>query len=99
MNKKIYIGNISYGTTEDKLREIFAEFGEVVAVNVITDRYTGQSRGFAFVEMSNDEEAKNAIAAMDGRNDRTAANSGHGCAPLLRDYAVRVHLSRWSVML
>ncbi|MBA7646742.1 hypothetical protein ES703_54508 [subsurface metagenome] len=67
MTKKIYIGNLSYDSGEEKLREAFSEFGEVVSVNVITDRYTGQSRGFAFIEMGTEEEAKAAIAAMDGK--------------------------------
>lgn len=67
MNTKVYIGNLNYDTGEEKLREAFAEFGEVVSVNVITDRYTGQSRGFAFIEMSTEEEAKAAIEAMNGK--------------------------------
>ena len=67
MNTKVYIGNLNYDTGEEKLREAFAEFGEVVSVNVITDRYTGQSRGFAFIEMSSEEEAKAAIEALNGK--------------------------------
>lgn len=61
----IYVGNMSYDTTEDDLREAFSAFGDVTSVSVIMDRETGRPRGFAFVEMSNDEEGK---AAIDGLN-------------------------------
>ena len=61
----IYVGNMSYDTTEDELREAFAAFGAVTSVNIIMDRETGRPRGFAFVEMSNDEEGR---AAIDGLN-------------------------------
>jgi RNA recognition motif-containing protein len=57
----IYVGNLSYSATEDDLREAFARFGQVSSVNIIMDRETGRSRGFAFVEMSNADEAKTAI--------------------------------------
>ena len=71
----IYVGNLPYSTTEDDLRQAFAEFGDVSRVNVITDRYTGQSKGFGFVEMPNTGEAEAAIAglnetSMSGRNIR-----------------------------
>ncbi|MBN1877161.1 MAG: RNA-binding protein [Anaerolineae bacterium] len=68
MAKKIYIGNMSYDTTESKLRELFAAHGEVVSVSVITDRDTGRPRGFAFVEMASDAAANAAIAALDGQS-------------------------------
>lgn len=61
---KIYVGNLSYSTTEDSLRSAFAEFGAVEEVAVITDRDTGRPRGFGFVTMTNDEEAKAAIEAL-----------------------------------
>ena len=64
---KLYVGNLSYSTNEDSLREIFGEFGEVASAAVITDRESGRSKGFGFVEFSNDEEAKAAIAALDGK--------------------------------
>ena len=64
MSKKLYVGNISFKTTEDDLREAFGQFGEVTSASVITDRETGRSRGFAFVEMSNGAEA--AIDALNG---------------------------------
>jgi cold-inducible RNA-binding protein len=68
MGKNIYVGNMSYDTTEDGLRTLFAAHGEVTSVNVITDRYTGRPRGFAFVEMATEEAAGAAIAALDGQD-------------------------------
>lgn len=65
--KNLYVGNMSFATTESELRSIFEPFGEITQVNVITDRDTGQARGFAFVEMANDEDAANAIAALNGK--------------------------------
>jgi RNA recognition motif-containing protein len=67
MARKVYVGNLSYDTTEDTLREAFAAHGEVTSINVVTDRYTGRSRGFAFVEMATDEAAAAAISALDGQ--------------------------------
>jgi len=67
MAKKLYVGNLSYDTNEAKLRELFEAHGEVTSINVITDRYTGRSRGFAFVEMATDDAAKKAITALDGQ--------------------------------
>lgn len=67
MATKLYVGNLSYETTEDQLREMFAGIGEVDSVALITDRHSGQSKGFAFVEMSKDEEAKTAIAQLNGK--------------------------------
>lgn len=66
MSKKMYVGNISYSTTEEKIHEIFSEYGEVTSATVIIDKLSGRSRGFAFVEMTNDSEADAAIAALDG---------------------------------
>ncbi len=65
MAKKIYVGNLSFETTEDQLRTLFAEHGEVTSVNIITDRETGRPRGFGFVEM---EGADAAIAALDQKD-------------------------------
>lgn len=62
----IYVGNLSYQTNESELRSAFEAHGEVTSAAVISDRDTGRSKGFGFVEMSNDEEARSAIAAMDG---------------------------------
>jgi RNA recognition motif-containing protein len=61
MNKKLYVGNLSYNTTEDELRTLFAEVGPVASVALITDRQTGQSKGFGFVEMETAEAAQEAI--------------------------------------
>jgi cold-inducible RNA-binding protein len=65
MTKRIYVGNLSYQTTESDLTALFEQAGQVESVNVITDRDTGRSKGFAFVEMSN-EEADKAIAQFNG---------------------------------
>jgi len=67
MTKKVYVGNLNFDTTEDTLRELFEAHGEVSSINVITDRYTGRSRGFAFVEMTTDEAAEAAITALNGQ--------------------------------
>lgn len=66
METKIYVGNLSYATTEDDLRELFAQAGTVASVALIKDRDTGQSKGFAFVEMSNQSEAEKAIQTFNG---------------------------------
>ncbi len=61
MNKKLYVGNLDYTATQDQLRDHFAKAGSVVDAVVITDKYSGKSKGFGFVEMSSEEEAKKAI--------------------------------------
>ena len=63
---RIYVGNLAWQTDENELRETFAPHGEVVSAQIITDRESGRSRGFGFVEMENDEEAKAAIDAVNG---------------------------------
>ena len=68
MTTNLYIGNLSFQTTEDALRDLFVEHGEVESVRLITDRYTGRSRGFAFVEMATDEGAQAAIEALNGKS-------------------------------
>ena len=68
MATKLYVGNLSYHTTEDTMRSLFAEYGEIVSVNVIIDRYTGRSKGFAFVEMATEETALAAIDALNGKS-------------------------------
>jgi len=65
--KNIFVGNLSYGATEDSVRAVFEAYGTVDRVNLITDRDTGQARGFGFVEMSNNAEADRAIAELNGR--------------------------------
>ena len=67
MTQKVYVGNLSYNTTEDKLRTLFAEFGEIASVNVITDRDTGRPKGFAFVEMATEQDANKAVSALNGK--------------------------------
>ncbi len=66
MSKKLYVGNLSFSSSEDEIRDHFAAYGEVLSVNLITDRETGRLRGFGFVEMD-DEGAKAAIQALDGK--------------------------------
>ncbi len=66
MNSNVYVGNVSFQTTEDAVRDLFAAHGEVVSVRMITDRETGRFRGFLFVEMATAEQAEAAIAALDG---------------------------------
>ena len=63
---KLYVGNLSFQTTEDQLAQLFAEYGTVGRASVVTDRDTGRSRGFGFVEMGSDQEAQAAISALDG---------------------------------
>ena len=88
MATKLYVGNLSYQTTDESLSELFAEVGTVTSAQVVTDKYTGQSRGFGFVEMATEDEAQQAIAAINGRNvagraltvneSRPRENSGGG---------------------
>jgi len=66
MSTKLYVGGLPFSVTEQQLNELFALQGAVSSAKVITDRYTGQSRGFGFVEMSTSEEAKKAISALNG---------------------------------
>ena len=66
MVKKLYVGNMSYDTTEDSLRALFAGVGEVESVNIVTDRMSGRPRGFGFVEMATEEEAQAAISQLNG---------------------------------
>lgn len=68
MAKKLFIGGLSWGTTDETLRQGFEQFGEVQEAVVIKDRETGRSRGFGFVEMSSDDEAKAAVDRLNGRD-------------------------------
>jgi len=68
MAQKLYVGNLSYGTTDDSLREAFSEAGSVASATVITDRATGRSKGFGFVEMTADADAEKAIAMWNGKD-------------------------------
>ena len=68
MSTKIYVGNLSFNTSTQDLEDMFGEFGTVQSTNIIEDRETGRSRGFAFVEMSSNEEAQAAITALNGKD-------------------------------
>ena len=68
MSNNLYVGNITFRTTNEDLENLFAQHGTVTKAVVITDRDTGRSRGFGFVEMATDEEAKAAIEALNGKN-------------------------------
>ncbi len=67
MEKKIYVGNISFKATEDDIKELFSQVGEVESIKIITDAHTGQPKGFGFIEMSSEEDAKRAISALNGK--------------------------------
>lgn len=67
MAKKLYVGNLSYDSTEDSLREAFSQAGEVSSVSIIKDKFSGRSRGFGFVEMVNDEEAEKAVEMLNDK--------------------------------
>jgi RNA recognition motif-containing protein len=66
MGKKLYVGNLAFGTNEDSLRNLFQAYGTVASAKIITDRDSGSSKGFAFVEMGSDDEARAAIAGTNG---------------------------------
>jgi RNA recognition motif-containing protein len=93
MAKKLYVGNLSYNTHEEDLREAFAKIGEVLSATLIVDQTNGRSKGFGFVEMAVDEDAEKAIAAMNGtslmertitvnearpKTDRSGSGGGRG---------------------
>lgn len=93
MAKKLYVGNLSYDTSDSKLQEMFEEYGAVQSAQVIMDRDTGRSKGFGFVEMSSDQEAQAAINGLNGkeaggrsltvnearpREDRGGSRGGYG---------------------
>jgi len=67
MSVKIYVGNLSYDVTETQLKDLFGQHGEVASVKIITDQYSGRSKGFAFVEMPDKSEADSAIQQLDGK--------------------------------
>ena len=68
MATNLYVGNLAFQTQDDDLNQLFAQFGDVVSAKVIQDRETGRSRGFAFVEMTNEGEAQNAISELDQKD-------------------------------
>ena len=67
MNKKLYVGGLPYSVTEDQVRELFTPHGTIDSVRIITDKFTGQSKGFGFVEMASEEEAQKAIEGVNGK--------------------------------
>ncbi len=66
MSKKLYIGNVSYRATEEDLQKKFSEIGECISAHIVIDKFTGKSKGFAFVEMATDEAAQEAISKLNG---------------------------------
>jgi RNA recognition motif-containing protein len=68
MAKNIFVGSLPFSTTDDTLGQLFAQYGSVQSVNIIKDKYTGTSRGFAFVEMATDDDARKAIDGLNGYN-------------------------------
>lgn len=66
MGAKLYVGNLPYNVTEERLQQHFAQHGSVISARIITDKFTGRSKGFGFVEMSSEQEAEKAIAALNG---------------------------------
>lgn len=68
MAKKLYVGNLPYSTTSDDLRDLFAAYGTIVSADVVTDRDTGRSKGFGFVEIEEDDKAMAAIEALHGQD-------------------------------
>jgi RNA recognition motif-containing protein len=67
MNLKLYVGNLAFGASEEDLRKLFSEAGGVQSVKIVTDSYSGRSRGFGFVEMASDAEAEKAISLINGK--------------------------------
>ncbi|MBI2368893.1 MAG: RNA-binding protein [Deltaproteobacteria bacterium] len=67
MARKLFVGSLPYNATDDELRSLFAEVGSVESCSIVTDKFTGQSRGFGFVEMSSDQEAQQAIERLNGQ--------------------------------
>ena len=98
--KNIFVGNLSFGSTEQDIRSLFETYGTVDRVNIVTDRETGQPRGFGFVEMGDDGQGERAISGVNGRevggralnvNEARPKTAGGGG----RDAGGRGHTSRW----
>ena len=82
MGKKLYVGNLSYSVSDSELESMFAQFGQVDSARVISDRDSGRSKGFGFVEMANDNEAQAAIEAMNGKESNGRALTVNEAKPL-----------------
>lgn len=67
MSKKVYVGNLSFKISSDQLKEIFSQYGEITEANVISDKYSGRSKGFGFVTFAKDSDADKAISELDGK--------------------------------
>jgi RNA recognition motif-containing protein len=67
MSKKIYVGNIPFKAVEQDIRDLFSEYGEIESLKIIKDKFTGQSKGFGFIEMVNEDDAKKVISSLDGK--------------------------------
>jgi len=66
--RKLYVGNIPYNATEEDLRALFSEYGEIESLKIMKDQFTDRSKGFGFIEMANEEDAKRAIATLNGKD-------------------------------
>lgn len=82
----IYVGNLDFKVTENELEEMFGEFGAVESARVITDKYSGRSKGFAFVTMEDDNEAKEAIEALNGKDHKSRPLTVNEARPRREDY-------------
>ncbi|MDY0176872.1 MAG: RNA-binding protein [Lentisphaeria bacterium] len=82
MGKKLYVGNLSYAVTDSELESLFAQFGQVDSAKVISDRDSGRSKGFGFVEMANDNEAEAAIEGLNGKENNGRALTVNEARPL-----------------
>jgi cold-inducible RNA-binding protein len=82
MGKKLYVGNLPFTATQAELDELFAQVGTVESVNIITDKFSGESRGFGFVEMATDEEAQAAVEKLDGQDLKGRALKVNEARPL-----------------
>lgn len=67
MSKKIYVGNLSFNTSENEISELFSSYGDIISTKLIEDQFTGRSKGFAFIEMENDESGLAAISGLNGK--------------------------------
>ena len=92
--KSLFIGNVSFQTTQSDLTSLFQPFGEVTRVQIVTDRDTGRSRGFAFVEMTNDEDAAKAIGGLNGKEVGGRALNVNEARPKTARSAPRAGFSR-----
>ncbi|MFH1086802.1 MAG: RNA-binding protein [Chloroflexota bacterium] len=96
MNKKLYVGNLAYNTTEGQLQELFGEAGQVVAVTLISDRETGRSKGFGFVEMASEAAATVAMEKFNGKKvDGRALTVAEARPPEKREPRSGGYGSRW----